>query len=186
MGDQPKPDGVLELLGEMAGVDEQLFRDAAADDAGAAEAVGLGDGDARAHLRGHARRAHAARTRADDEKIEIVLAHGLRSITRTPPSPPRMSVEHRPTNNPCSTTPGIDDSATASVGHVGDGAEGAIVDVVAVVGDVGGVIVGPQRHLDIGMAERMCNLDDAPRRGAVGEGHDLDGQRKARRGSAPA
>ena len=42
---------VLEVLAKVRGVDQELFRDAAADDAGAADAVGLGDGDARAGLR---------------------------------------------------------------------------------------------------------------------------------------
>src|SRR5262249_20258616 len=139
-------DGVFELLAEMAGVDEQFFRHAAPDHAGAAEAVFLGDGDARARGGRHARRAHTARSGADDEKIEIVFhapslppprgevdissaarnvgwggtgkrlsptrrasRAGLptrgrqiyeRSMIFTPPSPPRISVEHRRKNNP--------------------------------------------------------------------------------------
>src|SRR3546814_6431676 len=36
--------GILEVLVEVGGVGQQLFRHAAADDAGAAVAVGLGDG----------------------------------------------------------------------------------------------------------------------------------------------
>ena len=41
---------VFEFLREAAGIDEELLGDAAAHDAGAAETVLFGDGDARAHL----------------------------------------------------------------------------------------------------------------------------------------
>ena len=58
--------GILEMLGKLRGVDEELLRHAAADDAGAAEAVFLGDGDALAE---------PAETRA----------------ARTPPEPPPMT-----------------------------------------------------------------------------------------------
>src|SRR5437588_568961 len=61
----------LEILAEMRRVREQLFGDAADIDAGAAEAVGLGDRYARAVGGGHAARADAARATADGEKIVI-------------------------------------------------------------------------------------------------------------------
>ena len=53
---------ILEMLGKLRGVDQQLLRHAAADDAGAAEAVFLGDADALAERR--PRRALRARRRS--------------------------------------------------------------------------------------------------------------------------
>ncbi len=67
--------GILEFAAEARRIDQKLFRHAAADDAGAAEAIFLGDHDARAMLGGDARGAHAARTAADDEKIDVVIGH---------------------------------------------------------------------------------------------------------------
>src|SRR5579862_1459428 len=66
---------VLEFIVETRGIDQKLFRYAAADDAGAAEAVFLGERDARAVLRGNAGRAHAARTAANDEKVKVEIGH---------------------------------------------------------------------------------------------------------------
>src|SRR5438270_252068 len=61
-GDGPaEAGGILEILAKMAGIDEQLLWNAAADHAGAAEAVFLGDGDARAGLCRQPARPHAAR-----------------------------------------------------------------------------------------------------------------------------
>ena len=45
---QPKPARILELLGECAGIDEQLLGDAAAHHAGAAETIVFGDSHPRA------------------------------------------------------------------------------------------------------------------------------------------
>ena len=56
---------VLEILAELAGINEQLLGDAAADHAGAAHAVFLGDRHAGAGQRRHAAGAHAARAAAD-------------------------------------------------------------------------------------------------------------------------
>ena len=66
---------VLELVAEAAGVDQQLLGHAAADHAGAAEAVLLGNRHLGAVAGGDARRAHAARAAADDEQVEVVVAH---------------------------------------------------------------------------------------------------------------
>jgi hypothetical protein len=55
----------------MRGVGEELLRDAADVDAGAAEQARLGDGDARAVVRGEAARAYAAGAAAYGEKIVI-------------------------------------------------------------------------------------------------------------------
>ena len=76
LGDRPaEAGGVLELVGEARGVDQELLRHAAADHAGAADAVFLGDHHARAVARRDARGAHAARARADDEQIDVVIRH---------------------------------------------------------------------------------------------------------------
>ncbi len=71
--------GVGEFLREMAGVDEQFLRHAAANDAGAADPVLLRDRDARACTRRHARRTHAAGTAADDEQIIVEWQSSLHS-----------------------------------------------------------------------------------------------------------
>ena len=54
---------LLEIVGEARGVDQELLRHAAADDAGAADPILLGDHHARAVPGRDARRAHAARAR---------------------------------------------------------------------------------------------------------------------------
>ncbi len=61
--------GVGEILGETRGIDIKLFRHAAANDAGSADAEFLGDHGLGAMARRDARGAHAARTGADDEEI---------------------------------------------------------------------------------------------------------------------
>jgi hypothetical protein len=72
--------GEREVLAEMRGVGEQLLRDAADVDAGAAEAAGLGERDPGAIGSGDAAGADAARAAADGEKIvvENQLTSGLR------------------------------------------------------------------------------------------------------------
>src|SRR5581483_10228034 len=57
------------------GVDEELLGHAAADDAGAAEAVFLRDRHLGAMPRGDAGGAHASRAAADDEEVVVELAH---------------------------------------------------------------------------------------------------------------
>ena len=67
---------VLQILGEMGAVDEQFLGHAAADHAGAADPIFLGDRDPRAVRGRDPRRAHAARAGADDEEVIIVgLGH---------------------------------------------------------------------------------------------------------------
>ncbi len=61
----------LEILAEMRGVGEQLLRDAADVDAGAAEAAVLGDRYFGAVASAHAAGTHAARAAADREKVVI-------------------------------------------------------------------------------------------------------------------
>ena len=90
VGDQRRPvedgmmDGpaetrrILELLREARRVDQQLFRDAAADDAGSADAVLLGDRDLGPVAGRNAGRAHAARARPDDEEIDLGRQSGGR------------------------------------------------------------------------------------------------------------
>ncbi len=52
--------GIFEFFGERARIDQELLGDAAAYHAGAAKPIVLGDGDARAHLRGDPACAHTA------------------------------------------------------------------------------------------------------------------------------
>ncbi|MNV13005.1 hypothetical protein D3C71_1036320 [compost metagenome] len=66
---------VLEMFRELRGVDEQLLRHAAADDAGAAIAVFLGDCHALAERGRYTAAAHAARTATDDEEIVVISCH---------------------------------------------------------------------------------------------------------------
>ena len=68
-------DRILDGLGEVRGMDEQLLRNAAAEHAGAADLVFLGDRDARAEFGGDPGRADAAGPRPDDEQIVVVFAH---------------------------------------------------------------------------------------------------------------
>ncbi len=67
--------GVGEMLRKLRGVDIELFRHAAADDAGAAKTVFLGDANALAECSGNARRPHPAGAAADDEEIVVVSGH---------------------------------------------------------------------------------------------------------------
>ena len=62
----------------MGAVDEQFLGHAAADHAGAADPIFLGDGDAGAVRGRDPRRAHAARAGADDEQVIVVgLGHAM-------------------------------------------------------------------------------------------------------------
>jgi hypothetical protein len=56
-------------------IDQELLGHAAANDAGAAEPIFLGNHDAGAMLGGNARRAYAARSASNDEKIDVALRH---------------------------------------------------------------------------------------------------------------
>src|SRR6478736_1787355 len=65
--------GDLEVFAQVRGVGEELFRNAADVDAGAAEAAGFGDRHLRAVARADAARAHAPRAAADGEEVEVEL-----------------------------------------------------------------------------------------------------------------
>jgi hypothetical protein len=65
--------GDVEILAPVRGVGEELLRDAADVDAGAAEAAGLGDRDARPVGRGDAAGANAARAASDGEEVVVEL-----------------------------------------------------------------------------------------------------------------
>ena len=67
--------GVLEFAAKARRIDEKLLRHAAANDAGAADAIFLREHHPRAMLRGDARGAHAARATAYDKKIDVVIGH---------------------------------------------------------------------------------------------------------------
>src|SRR5512139_179703 len=66
---------VPEFLAEARGIDQELFRNAAANDAGAADPVFLRDHDARAVARGNPRGTHAARAGTDYEEIDALVRH---------------------------------------------------------------------------------------------------------------
>ena len=62
-----------------------------------AEIALLGDGDARAVGRRHARCPHAARTGADDEKVVVVFGHvRTRFVGRSSPPETGRPMDHRP------------------------------------------------------------------------------------------
>jgi hypothetical protein len=94
VGEQPAPvearlgnapaeiGGVLQLVADVGRVGEKLLRDAADVDAGAAEAAGFGDRDARTEGGGDAARADPARAAADGEKIVIVIQDAERETGR--------------------------------------------------------------------------------------------------------
>src|SRR5260370_22079895 len=67
---------VLDLLMDVRGIDQKLFRHAAADHAGTAHPVLFGNHDARAMAGGDPGGANAARTSSDDEQIDVELSHG--------------------------------------------------------------------------------------------------------------
>ena len=75
--------GDLQGVADLGSHDHELLGHAAANDAGAADAILLGHGHLLAAQGGQARRAHPARTGADDEEVVVVLCHrGLREWTR--------------------------------------------------------------------------------------------------------
>src|SRR5207248_1821663 len=66
---------IFELGTKPRRIDQEFLGHAAADDAGTAEPIFLGHHDAGAVLGGNARRTHAARSAANDEKIDVVFRH---------------------------------------------------------------------------------------------------------------
>jgi hypothetical protein len=74
----------LEVLAEMRGVGEELLRDAADVDAGAAERARLGDGDTRAVGGGDAAGANAARTASYGEEVVVERQRGAAGRKRKP------------------------------------------------------------------------------------------------------
>ncbi|ENN89245.1 hypothetical protein RHSP_51766 [Rhizobium freirei PRF 81] len=75
--DRPAEAGsILEMLAVLRGIDEELLRHTAANDAGPAIAIFLGNADLLAERSGDARAAYAAGAAANDEKVEIKRRHG--------------------------------------------------------------------------------------------------------------
>src|SRR5229473_6108369 len=66
---------VLDLVMDMRRIDQEFFRNAAADHAGAAHPVFFGDQHPRAMAGGDPGGTHAARTSPDDEQIDVELSH---------------------------------------------------------------------------------------------------------------
>ena len=73
--------GIGELVGKPRGVDEELLRHAAADHAGAADPILLGDHHLGAVTRGDPGRAHAAGAGADDEEVDVVRRGSSQRVT---------------------------------------------------------------------------------------------------------
>ena len=67
--------GILEVLAVMGAIDQELFGDAAANDAGAADPKFLAHADAGAVRGGDPGRAHPTRAGADDEEVVIGCRH---------------------------------------------------------------------------------------------------------------
>src|SRR5205085_337698 len=67
--------GIGESVGELRAIDEELFRHAAAQHAGAADTAFLDDRDARTITPGAARGGDAARAGADRDHVEIIARH---------------------------------------------------------------------------------------------------------------
>ena len=74
--------GVLDVLGKMGAVGQQLLGHAAADDAGTTDPVFLTDTSAGAVHGSAAAGRDTARAGADDEEIEIVCAHQMPALQR--------------------------------------------------------------------------------------------------------
>src|SRR5262249_50087088 len=75
---------VLEILGIVRRVGEELLRHAAADHAGAADAVVLGDRHLAAEMVRNAARADAAGPGTDDEEVVVEAAHGSSVPAKVP------------------------------------------------------------------------------------------------------
>jgi hypothetical protein len=73
--------GVLQVLGEMRAVDQQLLGHAATDHAGAADAIFLRHRHPGAVRRGNAAGARATRPCADDEEVVIVVGHQFTPVS---------------------------------------------------------------------------------------------------------
>src|SRR5690606_30026599 len=100
----------FEMPREFRSVDHELLGHAAADDAGPAHAMLLGDGHPRARHGRHPGRTHAAGAGADDEEVVVVVRQegllGVQgSISTTPSAVPTRARSARSRNRPWSTTP---------------------------------------------------------------------------------
>ena len=67
--------GIFEILGKMCAVNQKLFGDTPANDAGAANAAFLGDGDLGPIARRHTCRAHTARSGTNNKQVKIIVRH---------------------------------------------------------------------------------------------------------------
>ena len=187
--------GVLEVVGEAAGIDEQLLGHAAADDAGAADAIFLGDGDLGAVAGRDATRAYAARAGTDHEQIVVEFSHTCVAASerhtpspssapsRVMPPPPAMTARSAmPMNKPFSTTPGM--SFRASSSSSGSSMRPKWQSRMRLPPSVrNGLPPGQRAHADIALAADVGGKRGdhvAGRREA--EGHDLERQREGAQG----
>src|SRR6266481_5202868 len=67
--------GILDFVMDVGRIDQELFRNAAADHAGAAHPVFFGDQDPRAMAGGDPGGTYSTRTSPDDEQIDVELSH---------------------------------------------------------------------------------------------------------------
>ena len=81
LGAPAEADRILEGLGVVGGMNEQLLRHATAEHARAADAVLLGDGNAFAEFRRAARGAHSGGARPDDEEVVVVFLVGAAHVS---------------------------------------------------------------------------------------------------------
>jgi hypothetical protein len=70
-----EPCGILDFVMDVRRVDQKLLRHAAPDHAGPAKPEFLGDRHAGAIARGNSGGAHAARSPANDEQIDVEISH---------------------------------------------------------------------------------------------------------------
>ncbi len=190
--------GIVEGVGEARGVDHQLLRHAAADHAGAAVAVLLGQPDLGPGLGRDPGGAHPARTAADDEEVEVEPRHhaswlrissaistgswmrapGRSRSSVEPSSWPITTALARPMKRPCSTTPGSAFSAAASAG--GSPIRPRCRSMMKLPSSVTSGAVLAHAHVDP-VAVHVRRRDQLAHRApgdAPAEAHDLDRQRE--------
>lgn len=76
--------GILEIFRELRGINEQLLRHAAANDAGTAITVFFSYSHALAERGRHAAAAHAAGTTTDNEEIVVISCHSQNPCSKPP------------------------------------------------------------------------------------------------------
>ena len=87
--------GLLEVLGEVRAVHQQLFRHTANVDTGAAQVAAFSNGHPRAEARSKARRTHTAGTGTDHKQVKVVGHFSLQNRLTAYPKPAQgLSLKH--------------------------------------------------------------------------------------------